>query len=77
MENVNYRNSEGREEEMGETLEGLTCWPLFALMGILGGFLFWEALSPLPLIPAQVVSLAGLGLVFGGIALWVILFVNK
>ncbi len=62
---------------MGEKLEGLTWWPLYALLGILGGLLFWEAFRPLPLIPVQVVSFAALGLLFGGIALWLILFVNE
>ncbi len=76
MENLNYRNKERREVEMEAKSDGLTWWPLFSLLGILGALLFWEAFSPLPLVPVQVVSFTALGLLFGGFAVWLMLFVK-
>ncbi len=72
MENANYCNNKEREKVLEGQLEESAWWPLFALLAILGGLLFWEELSPLPQIPIQVVGLGALGLLFGGIALWVI-----
>ncbi len=77
MENAKYRNNQQREKVIEGQLGGFAWWPLFGVLGIPGGLLFWEALSPLPLIPVQAVSFAALGLVFCGIALWVIFFLNK
>ncbi len=77
MKNANYQLHEEREEAMEGKLGGPPWWPLFGVLGIPGGLLSWEALSPLPLIPAQAVSFAALGLVFCGIALWVIFFLNE
>ncbi len=77
MANANYQNDYGGAEEMEAKLKETTWWPLFALLGILGALLFWEALNPLPLIPAQVVSFAALGLLFGGVTLWLMVVVKE
>ncbi len=70
MGNANALNGEGGEEEREGKLEGPAWWPLYGVLGIPGGLLFWEALNPLSQVPAQVVGFATLVLSFGGIALW-------
>ncbi len=76
MDKTIYRNMEEADEMKGQ-LGGFAWWPLLGVLGIPGGLLSWEALSPLPEIPVQAVSFAALGLLFLGIALWLILLVKK
>ncbi len=52
-----YSNMEEAEEMEGQ-LGGFAWWPLFGVLGIPGGLLSWEVLSPLPQIPVQAVSFA-------------------
>ncbi len=68
-----YPNIQEKADEMEEQLKTFPWWPFVGVLGAPGGLLFWEALSPLPQIPAQAVSFVALGLLFCGIALWVIL----
>ncbi len=77
MANANYRYNEWRVDEMEKKIEKPAWWPFFGLLGVAGGLLFWEALSPLPQIPTQAVSFVALGLLFVGLALWVIFLVRK
>ncbi len=72
MTNADYRHNEWRVDKMEKKIKGPAWWPFFGLLGVPGGLLSWEALSPLPQIPAQAVSFAALALLFVGIALWVI-----
>ncbi len=76
MENAKYQYSEVRVEAIEGKFEGPALWPFLASLAIPGGLLVWEALSPLPEVPASAVGFAALGLVFLGIALWVIFFVK-
>ncbi len=71
-----YSNMEEAGEMEGQ-LERFAWWPLLGVLGVPGGLLSWEAWSPLPQIPVQAVSFAALGLLFLGIALWLILLVKK
>ncbi len=77
MENACYRKHTVREEEREAALERPNWWPLYTMLAVLGALLFWEAWHPLPLISAQVVGLAVLGLLFGGIALWLLHYVSE
>jgi hypothetical protein len=77
MENGNRPSHVDKEREIGRKYETSVWWPLFALMGILGGLLLWEELNPLPLLPAQAVSFATLTLLYGGVGLWLVLFAKE
>jgi hypothetical protein len=76
-EYANRHNHAEKEQAVGRKYDGTAWWPLFALMGILGGLLLWEEVNPLPLLSAQAVSFATLALLSGGIGLWLILFAKE
>ncbi len=75
MESANYRKHAVRAEEREATLARPTWWPLFILLAVFGSF-FREAWHPLPLIFAPVVGLV-VGLLFSGIALWLIHYLSE
>ncbi len=77
MVNMNYPNDRERTQAVERKIERSTWWPFYALLAVAGILLFWESWSPLPQIPTQVIGLAALGLLFGGIALWVIFTVKE
>ncbi len=77
MANANYRHNEWSVGKMDRKTEGPGWWPFFGLLAAPGALLFWEAFSPLPQISTQAVSFVALGLLFVGIALWVILLARK
>ncbi len=66
-----------REEEIEKKYEGTAWWPLFALIGILGGLLLWEDLNPLTLLPAPAIGLVTLTLLYGGVCIWLVLIAKE
>ncbi len=77
MEYANRHNHLETDVEIARKYERTAWWPLYALMGILGGLLLWEELNPLPMLPVQAVSFATLTLLFGGVCLWLVHFTKE
>ncbi len=73
--------NDAKDTERTQVLEGkgerTAWWPFYALLGASGGLLSWEAWNPLPAIPGEIIGFIAFGLLFTGIALWVIFSFKK